>query len=87
MFDSLTGTITMGNRRPTDCKNNLRTYLPEPRPVLEEAELLMRKEIWSKSVKEYMQENCDENGVQDFSNLDAEELKGINSLLECVKAG
>ena len=47
----------MGNRRPIYCKGNLRTYLPEARPIKEEAEMVLRDEVWKEEVNKYMEAN------------------------------
>ena len=76
--------LDMGNRRATDCKNNRRTYLSKARPLLEEAELLLRREAWDMVVKKYIEKHCNLKGNQNVNNLNESEQRGLRSLLKRV---
>ena len=77
----------MGNRRPTDCKGNLRTYLPEARPIREEAEMVLREEAWKEEVDKFTREDCREDGTQIYNNLSKKEKVGMKSLIKRRNAG
>ena len=79
VFDSMRGAVTLGNRRPTDCEGNLRTYLSEARPIKEEAEMVLREEAWKEQVNKYMGEKCKEDGSQMLTNLTKKEKAGTKS--------
>ena len=56
IFDPERKTLNMGKRVATDIKTNQRIYLPGPRPAKEEAEMLVRKDIWESTIKQYIME-------------------------------
>ena len=84
VYDYDTEKIDFGNRRPTDCKNNRRTYLPQARPVKEEAELHIRKEAWTEIINNYRGKYCKGNGNQKASNLTNDEKIGLESIIKRV---
>ena len=67
--------------RATDVKNNQRVYLPDPRPVKEEADLRYRGSVIDKVVKEYTKNN------KKTCNLTPSEQRGIKSLQKRSKTG
>jgi hypothetical protein len=88
VFDSEgRGKITLGNQRPTDCKNNRRTILPEARPIMEEAELELRTHVWKGEVTKYKKKYCNEEGKQNYTNLTPEQARGLKKLIKRRDAG
>lgn len=81
------GTLNMANLRPTYMRSNRRVHIPKPRPPLEEAELMIRKDMWGKVVADYISEHCQEDGRQLCSNLTPAARRGLVSLLALSKKG
>ena len=80
-FDPVQKQFDFRKKRATDVKTNQRIYLPEPRPLNEEAELSVRNDIWEDVVKKYLAENCDEDGIiQTGCNLSESEKRGLKKL-------
>ena len=87
IYDPENKAFDMRKRVATDVKTNQRIYLPGPRPAKEEAELMVRKDIWENTVRKYMHKKCKEDGEQIKSNLSSKERRGLRSLLKRAKAG
>ena len=62
-------TIGMGVRRATDSNFNKRTYLPNPRPVRQDAEVNTIEQMILEEVKNYTAKNCDVKGRWKCKNL------------------
>ena len=79
IFDGATKKVDFQNHRCTDAKHNTRVILPGPLSPKEEGELEMRRIEWSSIFDKYLEEFCDEEGIQE-SNLTKEEQAGLKSL-------
>ena len=80
-FDPVQQQFDFHKKRATDVKTNQRIYLPEPRPLNEEAELSVRNDIWEDVIKKYLAQNCDGNGIiQTGCNLLVSEKRGLKKL-------
>ena len=72
--------------RVTDLKENSRVTLPKPLNAKHEAEIELRRSLYSKTYKSFMEQNCDKNGDQD-SNLTEMENKGLKSIKKRIADG
>ena len=76
--------VDMGRKRPTDQKNNRNVRMPAPGPAAVEAELNTRMGAWVKLFMDFRKSRCDENGVQNESNLTPGQMLGLKSLSQKV---
>ena len=73
-------------RRVTDLKENARVTLPKPAGTAHEAGIEMRRNMFNKTVKEFIESFCDEGGEQE-SNLSEQEKRGLRSLRKRIQSG
>ena len=67
-------------------KGNTKVHLPKPLPTQYEAKIAVRREKWEEVRKEYIKENCQEDGTQK-SNLTPAQQRGIKKLRKRTKDG
>ena len=86
VYDVMEGRVDFANLRVTDTKGNTKVILPKPGSVEFEMELEMKRIEWTKIFTDYVEEMCDDEGVQE-SNLTEEEEEGLKSLKKRVAEG
>ena len=86
VFDGEDKVLDFANHKATDAKMNTRVILPRPLTPKEEADLEVRRAIWSSLFDAYIKGMADEDGVQE-SNLTVGEQRGLKSLKKRVKSG
>ena len=84
VYDEETGHLDLSKLRVTDLKENKRVILPKALNATEEAKIEVRLDALWKEFKEYVKEECKEDGSQE-SNLSHEQLLGLQSLRKKIK--
>ena len=74
----------MSKRRVTDLDNNKKIFLPKAMNAITEARLEVRCDKFRKINKDYMKNNCEEDGSQEV-NLPADLKKALKSLNKKIK--
>ena len=77
----------MGKKLATDCILNRRIKVAGPRPVIEEAEMAIRKGIIIDKVDEYIKNYCNIKGKQIKNNLSKEGHSSLKGLIKRVREG
>ena len=87
-FDPIEKRFDFRKKRTTDVKTNQRVYLPQPRPLREEAELSVRNDAWEAEIRKYRKEFCDEEGlILAGCNLTESERRGLKKLKKRAEDG
>jgi hypothetical protein len=86
VFDQDNMELDYRKKRATSCKHNTNVILPRPLTPAQEQEIECRRVEWLKVFNEFMEEFCDQDGVQE-SNLTKQEAKGLKKLQKRVKEG
>ena len=68
--------------RITDTGKHRRTYMAKELTVEEEAKLEVQRNMWMKVYREYMEENCDKDGI-----LTEQQKRGLKKLSKRIKDG
>ena len=61
-LDLTLGTYDLSIVRPTDMRNNKCIIMPDAKPEPEELLLAARRNVWLRTAKAYLDQNCDEKG-------------------------
>ena len=78
--------LDLRKRRVTDMKENSKVYLPKPLPVIEEANIAIRRDKYEQTFKEFVEEKCSKKGEQK-SNLSPQQRNGLKKLQKRVADG
>ena len=71
----------------TDTAKHRRTYMAKELTVEEEAKLEVQRNMWMKVYKEYMDDNCDEEGNVKDGILTEQQKRGLKKLSKRIKDG
>ena len=84
IYDPTTKVFNLEKQRVTDMEDNTRVTLPKPLPPAEEAAIEMRRNIYKKLEKDYLEKNCKKDGKQP-SNLTPAQETGLKRLQKRIK--
>ena len=79
--------LDMRKIRTSDTRYNRRMYFPKELSIEEESVIEVRKNVWLKVYKRYMEANCNEKGDQKEQALSKRQKVGLMRLLKRVKDG